>query len=147
MVRGVGLEPSENGDIAELAKQWRYHRYSFFAASLPLFSLLGKFADQVESLAGDEKNEWKKLSPFGQDVAWRVRERSGALNSQRHQMSQMWQPEAVERWKQEDSDGRSAALFVQSLLASVLPMVSRLPFTPFFFFSKNRSKQVLGLVF
>jgi hypothetical protein len=50
---GMGVELSHDWRYFDISREWRYHRYSFFAAFFPFFIEVYLSA----SLADDEKNE------------------------------------------------------------------------------------------
>ena len=107
-MRGLGLEPPYIEAISPLR--------SFFAASLPLFSLFGSLECRVKKgLARDELHE-----------------------SRTRKMSRMQQSETIQRRDTIHAKRRVTALSLPRLRSSVFTLVTTLRKFPFFLFGISR---------
>jgi hypothetical protein len=127
---GEGSKPKSSGDAAKLA--------SFSAVHLPPFSLLGKSAGQVKSLAGDETDEHtSQLSLLWQNFASGTLEKGEDPDPRRHQVPRLRQQKALEKWKKAESSGKSAALLMSILWSLLLEIVISFFYFFFLFFVSN----------
>jgi hypothetical protein len=99
-------------------------------ASFPLFLFGEDFLVAEQSLAGDDLHEKKnsQLSSLRQNTGKRLSRRSSEKKSK---MSNMWQPEELEIWSNQDTKWESSTLLMQRLRQSIFRALNPPLFLPF----------------